>query len=252
MDGGYDDELFRRLAEVEPRSFWYRARSRLIVDVVRRHFPSAREILEVGSGSGGTLLALHRALPGARLVGAEPSSEGLAIARGRVPDDVELVELDARAMPYHDRFDVVGAFDVLEHIVEDDAAIAGLAQAARPGGGVILLVPQHPRLWSDMDRIARHVRRFTRRELRAKVEGAGLDIEYVGSFVFTLLPALVVSRFARRALGRSYDPVSELEPGPLNGVFEAILGFERRLIARRVSLPFGASLLLVARKPRLP
>jgi len=252
MTGGYDDELFRRLAEAEPRSFWYRARARLIVDLVRKHFPGARDLLEVGSGSGGVLLALHRALPELRLVGAEPAAEGLALARERLPSEIELVELDVRAMQYRDTFDVVGAFDMLEHVEDDDTALAGLAQAARPGGGVILLVPQHPWLWSEMDRVARHVRRYRRGELRRKAEAAGVEVEYVGSFVSALLPAMIASRVLRGLSRRPYDPVAELEPGPFNRTLEKVLDAERKLIGRGVSLPFGGSLILVGRRPRLP
>jgi hypothetical protein len=142
--------------------------------------------------------------------------------------------------------------DVLEHVQDDAGALSALARSARPGGGVFLLVPQHPSLWSDMDRVAHHARRYRRDELVGKVREAGLEVDYVGSFVTTLLPAMVFSRALRRALRRPYDPVRELEPGPLNPVFERILGAERRLIGRGISLPFGGSLLLVARKPRLP
>ncbi len=246
MTGGYDDALFELLAEAEPHSFWYRARARLIVDVVRRFFPDARDLLEVGSGSGGVLLALHHAFPELRLVGAEPSPEGIAVARRRLPDEIELVEADVLALPYEESFDVVGAFDVLEHVEDDEAALRGVARAARRG--VVILVPQHPRLWSDMDRIAQHVRRYRRRDLASKAESVGLDVVYVGSFVSSLLPALVASRGARRLLRRPYDPVAELHPGALNRVFERILDGERKLIGRGFSLPFGASLLLVARK----
>jgi SAM-dependent methyltransferase len=246
LSGGYDDALFERLAEAEPHSFWYRARARLIVDVVRRFFPDARDLLEVGSGSGGVLLALQRAFPELRLVGAEPSAQGIALARRRLPAEIELVEADVLALPYEEAFDVVGAFDVLEHVEDDEAALLGLATAAREG--VVLLVPQHPRLWSDMDRVAQHARRYRRRELAAKAEAAGLEVVYTSSFVSSLLPAMVASRSVRRLLRRPYDPVSELRPGPLNPVFERVLDGERRLIGRGVSLPFGASLLLVARK----
>jgi ubiquinone/menaquinone biosynthesis C-methylase UbiE len=248
VSGGYDDALFERLAEVEPDSFWYRARARLIVDAVRRHFPNARDLLEVGSGSGGVLLALREAFPELRLVGAEPSPEGVALARRRLPDDVELVEADVLTLPYTDSFDVVGAFDVLEHVVDDETALRRLARAARHGGGVIVLVPQHPRLWSDMDRVAQHVRRYRREELVRTIRGAGLEIVYAGSFVSVLLPAMIASRAARRVLRRTYDPVAELRPGALNDVFERVLDAERSLIGRGISLPAGASLLVVARR----
>jgi SAM-dependent methyltransferase len=248
MAGGYDETLFERLAEAEPRSFWYRARARLIVDTVRRFFPEARDVLEVGSGSGGVLLALHEALPSVRLVGAEPASAGAALARERLPADVEIVERDVHELGFENDYDVVGAYDVLEHVERDEEALAALVRATRSGGGVILLVPQHPRLWSEMDRIAHHVRRYRRPDLVEKAERAGLEVLYTGSFVSLLLPAMVVSRAGRRLLRRRYDPVAELTPGPLNGLFERILDGERRLIARGVALPVGASLMLVGRK----
>jgi hypothetical protein len=99
-----------------------------------------------------------------------------------------------------------------------------------------------------MDDVAHHVRRYTRRELVAKVRAAGFRIERATSFVSSLLPAMVASRAARRLSPRPYDPVAELRPGALNGVFERILDGERRLIERGVSLPAGGSLLVVGRK----
>ena len=247
MTAGYDATLYEAIARAEPESFWFRARNRLIVSAVRRHFPDARGLLEVGCGTGFVLSGLRQAFPGLRLVGSELFEEGLEIARRRLPD-VELVRLDALEMPFANEFDVVGAFDVLEHVDEDEPALAGMRRALRPAGGLVLLVPQHPRLWSEMDAVARHVRRYTRRGLVAKVERAGFEVVEASSFVAALLPAMIVSRAVRRALRRPYDPIAELRPGALNGVFERVLDGERRLIERGVSLPAGGSLLLVARR----
>jgi SAM-dependent methyltransferase len=248
---GYDPTLFARLADVEDRSFWYRERNRLIVSTLRRFFPDATSLLEVGCGAGGVLVALRAELPELRLVGTDLFAEGLELAHARVPD-VELVQADARELQYAEEFDVVGAFDVLEHVDRDDLVLASMYRAARPRRGAMILVPQHPRVWSEMDTIAHHERRYSRRELVSKARAAGFGVELVTSFVATLLPAMVLSRLPRRLLRRPYDPVRELAPGALNPLFERILGGERRLIDRGVSLPFGASLLLVARKPGLP
>lgn len=243
----YDAALFEALAAVEPESFWFRARNRLVVSTVRRHFSAGRSLLELGCGTGFVLEALREALPGWRLVGSELYEEGLAVARRRLAD-VELVQADARALPYRDEFDVVGAFDVLEHVHEDAVVLAQMHAAVRPGGGIVVLVPQHPRLWSAMDDVAHHVRRYTRAELVGKVRSAGFRVERATSFVSALLPAMVLSRVARRVSPRPYDPVAELRPGALNGVFERILDGERRLIERGVSLPAGGSLLVVGRR----
>lgn len=241
----FDPELFAPIADVEERSFWFRARNRLVVSTFRRHFPDARSFLEIGCGSGVVLAALRDAIAGLRLVGGELYGEGLEIARRRLPD-VELVELDARRLPYEREFDVVGAFDVLEHIDEDEEVLAQMARAARPRGGVLVLVPQHMWLWSEHDEIVEHRRRYTRRELVAKAERAGIEVVETTSFVTTLLPAMAASRFVDRVRKKT-DPVANLAPGPLNAVFERILDGERRLIERGVSLPFGGSLMLVGR-----
>jgi SAM-dependent methyltransferase len=243
----YDAALFEALAAVEPESFWFRARNRLIVSTVQRHFAHGRSLLELGCGTGFVLEALRDALPGWRLVGSELYEEGLVVARRRLPE-LELVQLDARSLPYLDEFDVIGAFDMLEHVEEDAAVLEQMRAAVRASGGVVLLVPQHPRLWSAMDDVAHHVRRYTRRELVAKVRRAGFEVERATSFVSSLLPAMMASRTARRLSRKPYDPVAELRPGALNGVLERILDGERRLIERGVSLPAGGSLLVVGRK----
>jgi SAM-dependent methyltransferase len=243
---GFDPELFEPLAEVEEASFWFRARSRLIVSTVRQHFPGARSFFELGCGSGIVLAALHEAMPELRLVGGELYSEGLDIARRRLPD-VELVKVDARALPYDAAFDVIGAFDVLEHIDDDENVLRQMVRAVRPGGGVFVLVPQHPWLWSTYDEMVEHRRRYTRGDLVAKARGAGVKVDHVTSFVTFLLPAMVLARMIDRLRGQT-DPLAHLKPGTLNGALEWILDRERGLIARGASLPVGGTLMLVGHR----
>src|SRR5918994_2471212 len=90
----YDAALFEALAAVEADSFWFRARNRLIVSTLRRHFPAAGSLLELGCGTGFVLAALREAFPAWRLVGSELYEEGLAVARARL-FRVELVQADA-------------------------------------------------------------------------------------------------------------------------------------------------------------
>ena len=247
MADAFDPAYFERLAAEEPRSFWFRARNRLLVWALGRYFGGAGSLLEVGCGTGVVLAALNEAFPDLRLVGSELYAEGLEVARRRLPAKVELVELDARAMPYEAEFDVVAALDVLEHVVEDLDVLQGMRRAVRSGGGLLLTVPQHPRLWSAADTFSHHVRRYTRRELVHKVETAGFEVVRATSFVTSLLPAMVGSRVAHRLVHRPYDPIAELDAGVFNTPFERMLDAERWLIARGWSLPVGGSLLLVAR-----
>ena len=78
------------------------------------------------------------------------------------------MQLDARELPYEAAFDAVGAFDVIEHITEDERVLASMHRALKPGGVLIVTVPQHKWLWSWTDEQARHKRRYGRRELSTR------------------------------------------------------------------------------------
>lgn len=242
---GFDPEAFATLAALEHDSFWFRARNRLIAWAVQHHFPSAQSFLEVGCGTGYVLAGLRELAPQMTLAGAELFTEALTYARLRAPD-VELYQLDARQLPFADEWDVVGVFDVLEHIEDDEAALASIRAALHPGGGVVATVPQHPRLWSAADDYARHVRRYTRPELCGKLVRAGFDVVEATSFVTILLPVMVASRLRdRNVSAEEYDPLREHRIGRLNPVLEATLDLELALIKRGWSFPAGGSLLAV-------
>jgi SAM-dependent methyltransferase len=244
---GFDRRSFDILVRHEDASFWFRGRNKLIAWALDRHFPAARSLLEVGCGTGYVLAGLRRAQPALTLVGAELYPEGLQYARERVPE-AQFLQLDATNVPFDREWDVVGAFDVLEHVEDDEAAIAGLALATRPGGGVIVTVPQHPSLWSAADDYAHHQRRYTRRELVTKLRAAGLEMRRVTSFVSILLPAMYLSRLRERRAGSDFDPAREHTAAARVKPLERILDLERLAIARGLSLPAGGSLLAVAER----
>jgi SAM-dependent methyltransferase len=244
---GYDVDLFDLLVQVEDKSFWFRARNRLIVQLVSEVAGEGDRFLEIGCGTGYVLQALVREC-GLRATGSELFAEGLEHAQRRVPG-ADFVELDARAMPYEQSFDLAGAFDVLEHIDDDLGVLRGLHRAVRPGGFVLLTVPQYPSLWSAADTYAHHVRRYRRAELVDRVLQAGLKPVRVTSFVAALLPLMVLSRWRQRYSHRMYDPAAELVlPDSVNRMFEKILDVECAIIKYGVNLPVGGSLVLVAQR----
>jgi SAM-dependent methyltransferase len=245
---GFDPTHFAELAGLEAGNFWFRARNRLIVWALGRHFPGARRLLEVGCGTGFVLAGIAAAFPAIELTGSEAAAEGLGFAAQRVPG-AALIQMDARHIPFRSEFDAAGAFDVIEHIEDDRAVLRAMREALVPGGGLLLTVPQHPSLWSEYDVRAHHVRRYRRRELREKVIEAGFEIVKMTSFVTLLLPLMYASRLAQRAPRTDYDPLAELKIAPwLNSLLETMLDAERVLIRAGLSLPAGGSLLLVARR----
>lgn len=242
-------ESFERLARLESGSFWFRARNELIVWALREHAPSARSFLEIGCGTGYVLMGLHRAFPHMELTGAEIHEAGLRFTRQRLAN-ATLFQMDARHIPFDAEFDAVGAFDVIEHIDEDVDVLTEMRRAVKPGGTILVSVPQHRWLWSAADDYARHRRRYCRAEVRSKFLIAGLEVVTTLSFVSILLPLLVASRIRQRGSHASYDPTGELRfSKPLDRSLEAIMRFERWLIRRSVRLPAGGSLLIVARRP---
>jgi SAM-dependent methyltransferase len=248
----FPEESFDLLRGLEARSFWFRARNDLIRWALQAHFPNASSLLEVGCGTGFVLAALHARYPRLRLAGGELSPVGLEVARSRVPD-VPLFQLDARRLPFDSEFDVVAAFDVLEHVDDDERVLAEMARATTTEGGVLITVPQHPSLWGAVDDVSGHLRRYMRRELVAKVEYAGLRVVHVTSFVSLLLPVLWMSRVARRTTAEDYDLGAEFSmPRFVDSLFEKIMWFERNLIEHGVSLPVGSSLLVIAKPDRGP
>ena len=132
---GFKPEYFGELARLEAGNFWFRSRNALLTWAIRRYFGSPRSFLEVGCGTGYVLSSIAAAHPDARMVGSEVFNAGLDFAAQRVPR-AAFVQMDARDIPYEDEFDVVGAFDVIEHIEDAvqwaDATGWDRAEATRP------------------------------------------------------------------------------------------------------------------------
>ena len=246
--GNYEDELFALLEQLEPGSFWFRSRNEVIVWAVRTYLDRARQFLEVGCGTGFVLAAIHERAPQLEIMGAELYPEGLEVARRRLPE-IPLVQMSALEVPFSGSFDAVGAFDVLEHIEDDEAALREMRGAVRRDGRILITVPQHPRLWSAADEFAGHVRRYHREELVAKVRRAGWEPVRVTSFVTLPLPLFAVSRAWRGRNADTYDLERELRlPRRVDHVLGRLMTVERAVIAFGLSFPIGASLLLVARR----
>jgi SAM-dependent methyltransferase len=243
---GFAANRFAPLAEKEAGNFWFRSRNRLLVWALQRYFPEAENFMEIGCGTGFVLSGIRRALPELALCGSEIFTEGLTFAAERLPG-IELFQMDARRIPFREEFDVIGAFDVLEHIEEDETVLLQMFQATNPGGGIILTVPQHHFLWSVVDDYSFHKRRYTRKELVKKLRRAGFKIVRVTSFVSLILPFMMLSRLKSQRSKDDFDPLAELEIGHhLNLALEKIMGVERSLIEGGVSFPAGGSLLAIA------
>jgi len=239
----YDPKGFQVTAPVADLHFWFTGRNRLICWALARYFPGMKSFCEVGCGGGIVLGAVERRFPGVRTIGVDYLEDGLEGARRRgLRADLrrgDILNLGSVGEP-----DVVGVFDVLEHIPDHGAACAGLHSAVKKGGGLVVTVPQHRFLWSFSDEMGLHQRRYGRGELVRTVEAAGFKVLRVTSFVSLLLPVLWLSRL-RFSSGRAAR--SEFHPGRVaNALCRAAMELDFWLIRAGFSLPMGGSLLLVA------
>lgn len=250
MTIGFKTHYFKELAALEAENFWFRARNKIILWSLRKYAPALTSFLEIGCGTGFVISAISQQFPEAKLLGSEYLEEGLVYARQRLPS-AEFTQMDARQIPYQSELDAIGAFDVLEHIEEDEIVLEQIFKALKPNGTVFITVPQHRWLWSAVDEYACHVRRYSAADLHEKMGNAGLEIVLSTSFVSTLLPAMYLSRLLKRhKTDAKMDAMAELRINPiLNTLFEWLLNFELALIRIGVTLPMGGSRLVVARKP---
>lgn len=237
-----DRQVYERMDANEAGHWWFVGRRRIIETAIQRliPLPENADILEAGCGTGGNLALLSRfgALdafeydPIAREISAKKS--GLVVSAGALPDDI----------PFDQKcYDMVGLFDVLEHIEDDQATLTQLAARLKPNGRVLLTVPAMPWLWSRHDERHHHFRRYTRKSIQEAADKAGILVEKSFYFNTLLLPLAIGSR-ALKAVTNSASADDSMPSPWVNQVLTATFSSERHL-AGRLPMPAGLSLCAV-------
>ena len=248
MSADSRDANYRRdeLEAAERWHFWFHARRELVLWAIGRFGVRSGSLLDVGCGTGFVLEGIHSRYPALALAGSDADPDTLERVMRRVPDALVFHGL-AGDLPFQDQFDIVTALDVLEHIDNDREALIAIRRTLKAGGLLVLTVPQHPALWSEVDDFSRHRRRYTRKELIEKVSTSGYAVERCTSCFSLTLPMLLAAR--RRPRRGAFNPVAELQiPRLLNRGLGALVALEAAAIKAGLSLPAGGSLLLIARR----
>ena len=221
----------RKLAALEDTHWWYRERRHLLAKALAGVTPGAA--LDIGAAGGGNTRVLRDL--GWMPVAMEYGEEGASVAHER---GLSTVRADARHLPLSDgSLGLVVAFDILEHIEEDDDAVSEIRRVLRPDGTFLVAVPADPRLWSAHDEAVDHVRRYTRETLSGVLHRGGFDIAAMTSWNVLLRPVVALRR--RKAAGSDLD---DLHP-VVNTALRAVITAERYLPVKQ--LP-GVSLLVTA------
>ena len=231
---------------VEQAHWWYTGRRKILagfVEEICRQVNDRRpRILDVGCGTGANLLMLSQY---GDAEGVDISEDALSFCRERGLDKVRLAA--GEQLPYEDgTFDLVTAFDVVEHMDDDLAGLREMRRVLRPGGRALLFVPTFMFLWGLQDDVSNHRRRYRLPELRRVLEQAGFEIERTTYANITFFLPILLVRKLMRLTGVKTETENTINVSALNGVFGRVLGAESWLL-KFMNLPFGVSGLCVAR-----
>jgi SAM-dependent methyltransferase len=236
---------YEEMAATDEVHWWYRARRRIVSDVIERFIqpPADSQIAEIGCGTGANLAVLERF---GALTGVEPDAQARAFAQtrshatileGYLPDE----------LPFSDAsLDLAVMLDVLEHVDDDVAALKAVAAKLRPGARFLLTVPAMTIPWSSHDDAHHHKRRYSVETLTAAFHAAGLKVERLSYFNTLLFPLIAGVRWTKNALN-STSADTNMPPAWLNSILEAIFSCERALIGR-IPMPIGVSLMAIVRR----
>jgi len=259
MTPNTDKPDFKSLFSAEENHFWFRYRNKILGDNVFNLLKDHKNprILELGCGNGNVINEIQKRVPSATLIGSELHEEGLLNARSRL--NCELVQADIYNLPDWRPFDLIGLFDVLEHLPDDVKALKEIRKSLKPGGKLVLTVPASMKLWSYVDEVAGHYIRYSSDILNNALLNAGFIVQKNDPFMAPLFPAMWLVRNLtqlKKKLGitGNKDPRTlaneELRVSSfMNFTMGTILGIEGKLLNKGLRMPFGTSILAIAENP---
>jgi SAM-dependent methyltransferase len=238
-----EDVLYDQHAALEHQHWWFQGRRQIVADVLRGRLGSsdaaARSILDVGSGTG-EMLDMLCEFGAVRGIDMSPRAVAYCHERFGTTIDVRVGRLPDDLAPA----DVITAFDVIEHLADDEEALRRIRAVLPPDGVFVCTVPAFQFLWSAHDELNHHQRRYGRRELRRRLQSAGFHIERLTYFNTMLFPAAAGVRLLRRRTSDARTQEMSLPPRWANRFLLQLFKSESRIV-RTLSLPFGLSLLAV-------
>lgn len=247
---------YQRMFELEDHHWWYQGRLALTMRMLERYKPAPTNggplrLLDIGCGTG---MFLERLGPEFMPFGLDFSHQALEFTQSRLQTKssgaLRLVQADSQEIPLADAsFDMVTAFDIIEHVEGDGKVVSEIHRILRPGGVLMANVPAHPALWGPHDVSLHHKRRYRKREFGALYDQKlwnQLRLTYAFASIF---PPAAIIRTARRVLPENPNPQADAKPtvGWLNDLLIKWHHVEAGII-ERVGSPMGLSLVTIQQK----
>ena len=243
-----EPEVYDEMFALEERHWWFRARRRIVLDLLRRYVQRCDgqrpRLADLGCGCGANLAAFRAQYDA---WGADATTAAAVHARSRVGQRVCLGRLPDSVPFAPASFDAVVMTDVLEHIDDDRGSAAAAVDLLVPGGVFVATVPAGQWLYTHRDAAHHHKRRYSRRSLARLMDGLDVRVEALTHANTLLFAPAAACRLASRWLPPRGLTDLRVPPGPINRGLQAIYTAERHVLGH-VRLPFGLSLVLVARR----
>ena len=241
-------EIYDSIYQIEDCHWWYRAKRKIVLDLIKKYNPRPRggDICDLGCGCG---LMLNELKKIGNVTGVDASDDALDYCRRKF--DGKLLKEDLADMKTVNAFDNVVLLDVLEHMEDDVIVLQNIYASMRDGGCLYMTVPADMRLWSQHDVNCMHYRRYDFDGLKAKLEAAGFHVLLLSYYNTRLYPVVYLIRKIEKFL-RLKHPEKKLEHGFKRGIMNELLykifvGEEKTLLAGK-AYPYGVSLIAVVKK----
>ena len=237
-----EDIVYKDMISQEKDHWWFRARREILADfLMSLKLPSDANILEIGCGTGGNIPILQKygnvkAVEMDEFAIEYAQKTGSEIRQGYLPNN----------FPYNEKFDLICMFDVLEHIENDEETLKVLNSFLKPSGSLFITVPAYQWLYGSHDKLLHHKRRYSKSDLIQKLQSNKFEIKKISFFNTLLLPLVIVARMldiiGKYDISTGYGTPNKI----LNAIFYNIFKSEKKIL-NKMSLPFGTSLLIIAR-----
>jgi SAM-dependent methyltransferase len=249
-----EKQYYKEYYFLERQHWWFKERieilENLLIKKIKKDFPKPYKILNTGVATGATSEMLEKF---GEVISLEFDKDCCDFLISNL--NIKAINASITDMPFPDEsFDLVCAFDVIEHVEDDHAALREIKRVLKPDGVLFVTVPAFNYLWSQHDVVNHHFRRYTMTSMAALIKEGGLKSVFRSYFNFFLFPPIFAIRTLSKLLPHSpkKDTAGSdfdfLKGRPaVNNIFYRIFKIEKRLLPK-IRLPFGVSLIFIAKK----
>lgn len=247
-------EYYQQYYHAERSHWWFKVREQIIKQKIydKICLPEGSRILNVGCGTGRSSQMLQTF---GEVHSIEYDSECYEFVKSRI--GIEIIQGSATDLPYPDgSFELVCAFDVIEHIKEDEKAVNEMARVCKNDGFIFITVPALKILWGSHDEINRHERRYRLGQIRNLFKDMNGKLTFGSYFNSILFIPILLFRLFRKLVPDRWinaktdsDLQIDILPTFLNNIFYNIFLFEKSIL-RRIKLPVGVSIIWIWKKEK--